>query len=134
MMIRRRLGLMIDSHNLLSRCVRHAGEDARFCDRGVALIFQYSTYRNAFVPKVFNQQPSGFVVPYYSHWQYVDSQVGKIIDGIRPASGKDSAFAMLQDQDRGLARNARDLPEHKLIRNQVSEDGYSHLGEGDRKS
>jgi hypothetical protein len=54
--------LAIHAHDLLPRRVRHAGEDAGFGDRGVALVLQNADNWNMLVPEGFEQQASGLVV------------------------------------------------------------------------
>ena len=123
------LRLAIDAHHLLPRRVRHAGEDARLGDGGVALVLQNAAHRNMLVAESLEQQAAGLVVADDADRQHVDAQVGEIIDGIGSAAGHDAAFAMLENQHRSLARNARDFAENKFVGHQVAEHGDGDLGE-----
>ena len=58
----------------------------------------------------------------------VHSEVGKVADRVGAAAGDDLAIAVLQNQHGRFARDARYLAEHKLVGDQIGEDGYGQLG------
>src|SRR5208283_5527286 len=79
-------GLAVQTHNLLSGGVRESSQDARFGHSSVALVFQDAAHRNAFVTESSEQQLPRLVVAHDPNRQHVDSEVGKIVDGIRAAA------------------------------------------------
>jgi hypothetical protein len=74
------------------------------------------------------QQPAGFIVADDANRQHVHAKVSEIIDGVGAAAGNHLSIAMLQNQYRGFARDARNRAEHKLIGNQIRKYGYGELG------
>ena len=76
-----------DTHHLLPRVVRHAGENARLRHGRVTFVFQHTTDWNALVTKKLQQQPPRFVVANRPHWQHVHTKVGEIVDGAKLLQG-----------------------------------------------
>ena len=75
------------------------------------------------------QHASRLIITDDSHRQNVDAQIREIVDCVRAAAGNDAAFAMLQDQDRSLARDPRDLAKNEFVGHQIAEDSDRHLWE-----
>ena len=105
-MIGRLLRLAIHAYYLLARRVRHACENARFCDCRITFIFQHSTERNTFVAEILQQQTSRLVVPHDTYGKDIHAEVGQIVHRIRAATGQNGSFTVLQDEYRRLARYA----------------------------
>ena len=122
--------LSINPNHLLPRGVRHSGENARLRHSRVAFCREHTAERHMFVPEEFQQQTTWFVIAQHAHRQNVDAQVREVVDGIRAAAGHNRSFSMLENQNRRLARNARDFPENELIGYQISHDCDGCLGEG----
>jgi hypothetical protein len=88
---------------LLPRRVRHARQNPRLRDRGVALIFEHSADRDPFVTKIFQQHPSGLVVAHNADGKNIDAQVREVIRGVGRASRHHGSLTVRQDQHRSLA-------------------------------
>ncbi len=116
-----RLRLAVHAHHLLPAGVRHAGQDARLGGGGMGLQALDAADGNLLFAEALQQQAAGFVVAHHAHRQDVDPQRGQVHDGVGAAAGHHGALAMLQDQHRGLARDAGDLAEDKLVGHQVGQ-------------
>ena len=128
--VRRILRLAVHAHHLLARGVRHARENARLRDRGVALVLQHAADRDPLVAKIFQQQPPRFIVAHNAHGQDIHSQIRQVICGVGSAAGHHGAFAVLQDQHRRFARHARNFAEDELVGHQIAQHRDGELGEG----
>ncbi len=128
MRVRSILRLAVDAHHLLARSVRHAGENARLGDRGVALVFEHAAHSDALVAKVFQQHAPGFVVADDADGKNIHAEIGEIIGGVGAAAGDDRALAMLENQHRRFARHARNLAEDEFVGDQVAQHRDGDLG------
>src|SRR5262245_26038886 len=100
MSVGRSLRFTIYTHHLLPPRMRHASQNARFGDGGVAFVFQYTAHWNSFVTKSFNEHASGLVIADDPNRKHVYSEISKIVYGIRTATGSNRPFTVLQNQDR----------------------------------
>ena len=82
------------------------------------------------VAKSFDERAPGFVVADYADWQHVDTEVCQVADCIGRSARNDSTFAMFQNQDWSLARDAGDFAKNKFVRQKVAEHGDRHFREG----
>ena len=124
----RGVGFAIDAHHLLPGGVGHARENARLGHRGVTLIFQDAAHRDVLVTEGPDKKAARFVLSDDPDRQNVNFQVGKVVNSIRAAAGDDGALAMLEDEDGGFARDARNLAVDELVGNKVGERSDGHLG------
>jgi len=113
----------VNAYNLLPPSVGHPGENACLGDRRLIFASKNSCHRNAFVTEIPQQQAARIVVPYNAHRKNVDAEVREIVYRVGATAGDDRPLAMLEDQHRGLARDARNFAEHKFVRHHITEDG-----------
>jgi hypothetical protein len=75
-----------------------------------------------------DQHPSRIVGAYHSDGQNVHPQISKIVNRIGTAARNDGALAMLQNQDWGFTRDARNLSEDELVSHQITQNGDRDFG------
>src|SRR5439155_6879005 len=114
----------IQSYYLLSPCVRHATEDARFGDGGIVLVAQDPGDRNPLMTEASQQQSAGLVVADNSNRQNVDAQVCQIVHRVGAAAGNNCAFAMSKNEDWGLTRDAGYFAEYEFVGDHIAEHGH----------
>ena len=74
------------------------------------------------------QETSGFVIPHYTDGKDVHPQFSKIVDGISCSAGNHRALAVFQDEDRGFARDARNLAKDELVGHQITKNCNGNAG------
>src|SRR5882757_10177783 len=120
--------LAVQSHHLLPGGVRKTGENARFGYGAVALVLEYAAHRDTPVAKSAQQKSARFVVTHNAYRQDGHTEVREITDCVGGPARNHLAVAVFQDQHWGFARDPRNFTEHKLVGNQVAQNGDSHFG------
>ena len=118
--------LTIELYDLLSPGVGHASEDARFGDGRIIFVAQNSGDGNSLVAEASQEQSAGLIVTYNPNGQHIDAEICEIVHGVCAASGKDSAFAMAEDEHRSFAGHTRDFAEYEFIGDHVTKNGDGH--------
>jgi hypothetical protein len=124
-----RFRLAIHAYDLLTAGVRHSGEDARLRHGVEALQFLYPRDRNMLVPEALQQHLAGFIHADCAYGQHIDTEIREIVGRVGAATWHDSAVAMLQNQNWGLARDTRNLAEDEFVGYHVTEYGNRDIGE-----
>src|SRR6266496_307864 len=111
--------LAVESYHLLSPCVGHAGQNARFCYGRIILVAKNAGNRNPLMTKTSHEQTSRLIVSHNPHRQNVDTKIGKIVHRVCASAGNNGAFAMAKNENRGLARYTRDFAEDEFVGDHV---------------
>ncbi len=84
---------------------------------------------NLLLVQPLQQQAAGLVVADDADRKNVDAQRSQVHHRIAAAAGNHGALAMLQDQHRRLARDARNLAKDEFVGHQVGQHGDRDVGE-----
>src|SRR6266567_7149343 len=120
-MVRCCLRLAVDSDHLLPPCMRHSGDNPRFCDRCGVLVFEDSSDGNPLMAEAAEQQAAGVVIADDAYRKNIDAEGGEIVHCVGSAARKHGAFAVPQNENRGLAGHPGYLAKNKLVGNHVAQ-------------
>src|SRR6266446_5637348 len=123
MRIRTLGGFAVQTDDLLPGGMSESSKDSRFGHSAIALVLEYSTNGNAAVAEGAKQESARFVITHDADGQDGYSEIGKVANRIGSTARNHPAIAVLEDQHRRFAGDARDFAEDELIRDQISEDG-----------
>jgi hypothetical protein len=123
------LRFAIDAKNLLFGRVRPTREISGLRGRHPFARGHDRRCADSLAAESFEQRAASRILPHDAYRHNSRAEVCEIIDGVRRASRIELRAAVAQNQDRSLARHARDLARCKLVEHEITDDADGLLRE-----
>ena len=125
----RRFRFVVDAQNLLSHGVRPAGEKAALGGGSPAFHAENAGDIDSLAAEMSDQRLSRGIIADRGNRQDSGAERREVVGGVGSATGNNLSLAMLEDQDRRLARDTRDFAILEFIGDEVAEEKDSFRGE-----
>ena len=123
------IGLVVHAEDLLADFVGPASQEAGLGWRGPVLDAEDSGDVEPLGVEEAEKALAGVIVADGGDGKNLGAKSGEIIGSVCSAARDDLRFAMLQDEDRGLARDASDVADLEGVGNEIAEDNDGFGGE-----